>query len=153
MPNLNKISDTLYGWMLALTLNVFTFFAPEKYAFTVVFVAIFFDAVFGTWASIKTGKFILSKLGRATMVKVIAYGSALVIIFMVEKMAHEGSFIGVRVAAAWAAACEFWSMSGSVLILWPDAPFFKLLRNQLKGEIAAKLGKEAAAIITEEKAP
>lgn len=148
---LDKVLASTYGLLLAAALNVFAFFAPEKYAFTVVFVAIFLDAFFGTWVAIKTNKFILSKLGRATMLKCISYGSALVLIYMVERMAHDGTFIGVRVAAAWAAACEFWSMSASVLILWPDASFFKILRKHLRGEIAAKLGQDLDDILPEKK--
>lgn len=148
---LDKVTASTYGWLLALICNVFAFFAPEKYAFTVVFFAVFLDALFGTWVAIKTGSFILSKLGRATILKIISYGSALVLIYMVERMAHDGTFIGVRVAAAWAAACEFWSMSASILILWPDASFFKILRRHLRGEIAAKLGQEVDDILPEKK--
>lgn len=148
---LAKVTASYYGWLLALMCNVFAFFAPEKYAFTVVFVAVFLDAFFGTWVSIRTRRFLLSKLGRATMVKIIAYGSALMLIYMVEKMAHDGTFIGVRVAAAWAAACEFWSFSASILILWPEASFFKILRRHLRGEIAAKLGEDITDILPEKK--
>lgn len=148
---LAKVTASYYGWALAAACNVFAFFAPEKYAFTVVFVAVFLDAIFGTWVAVKTGSFLLSKLGRATMLKIISYGSALVLIYMVERMAHEGSFIGVRVAAAWAAACEFWSLSASVLILWPDASFFKILRRHLRGEIAAKLGQDLDDILPDKK--
>lgn len=148
---LAKVTASSYGWLLAALCNVFAFFAPEKYAFTVVFFAVFLDAFFGTWVSIRTGRFLLSKLGRATMIKILSYGSALMLIYMVEKMAHDGTFIGVRVAAAWAAACEFWSLSASILILWPEASFFKILRRHLRGEIAAKLGTDLDDILPEKK--
>lgn len=148
---LDKVTASSYGLALAAVCNVFAFFAPEKYAFTVVFVAVFLDAFFGTWVAIRTNKFLLSKLGRATMLKLISYGAALVLIYMVERMAHDGTFIGVRVAAAWAAACEFWSLSASILILWPEASFFKILRRHLRGEIAAKLGQDIDDILPEKK--
>lgn len=144
-----KVLASVYGWLFALA----AFFAPERYAFTVVLVAILLDALFGILVSVKAGNFILSKLGRQTFLKIASYGSALVMLYMVEKMAHDGTFIGVRAAAALAAACEFWSLSASVLILWPDAPFFRILRGHLKGEIAAKLGDSAAELLTTDKAP
>lgn len=151
---LDKVAASYYGLALAALCNAFAFFAPEKYAFLVVYVAIFLDALFGVWVAIKRRQFILSKLGRQSLLKVISYSSALVLLYMVEHLAHEGAFIGVRVAAAWAAACEFWSMSAYVLILWPDANFFKVMRSHLRGEIAAKLGKDPAEIFDDkQKAP
>lgn len=146
-----KVASDLYGWLLALLCGVFTFFAPEQYTFAVVMVAVAMDAFFGVWASLMRGQFILSKLGRATLAKVASYSAALVLLFMVERLAHDGSFIGVRVAAAWAAACEFWSMSASVLIIWPNASFFKILRRHLRGEIEAKLGGSIDDILPDKK--
>lgn len=126
---IEKLTSNAYGILLAGVLNVSAFFAPEKYAFTVVFVAVFIDAFFGTWVSIKTGNFILSKLGRATVLKLTSYASALVLLFMIEKMVHDSGFVGIRVVSAWAAACEFWSISAYVLILWPEATFSKFCAN------------------------
>lgn len=142
-----KVSADLYGWALAAACGVLTFFAPEQYTFLVVLVSVAADAVFGVWASVIRRRFILSKLGRATLAKVTSYCAALVLLFMVERLAHDGAFIGVRIAAAWAAACELWSMSASVLIIWPEAAFFKILRRHLRGEIAAKLGDDVDDIL------
>lgn len=137
------ISSTFYGWLLAGLTVAFNFFMPEIYAFGVVLVAILLDAFFGlSVALVERKDFALSKLGRVTLFKISAYFASLVLVYMVEKLAHDGGFIGVKVVAGWAAACEFWSMSASILILWPEAPFFKIMRKQLKGEIASKLGVE-----------
>lgn len=146
---LGKVATDAYGWTLALLLSIVTFFAPEIYTFTVVLVAILLDAVFAVWSARKRGAFILSKLGRVTIVKITSYFAALILLFMVEKMVHDQSFVGVRVAAAWAAACEFWSMSASILIIWPDAAFFKILRRHLRGEIEAKLGQPLEEVLPE----
>lgn len=142
LARLMELLNLFYGWVIAALIFLFNFFSPELYAFVVVLVAIFIDAFFGlTVAMRKRGDFALSKLGRITLFKISAYMFTLVMLFMVEKLAHDQGFIGVKVAAAWAAACEFWSFSASILILWPDAPFFKILRKQLRGEIATKLGQ------------
>ena len=60
----------------------------------------------------------------------------------IESIAHaEGTFVAVRTIAIFAAVCEFWSMSASMLIIYPNMPFLRIFRTQLKGEIAAKLSK------------
>lgn len=144
-----KIASSVYGWALATACTVLTFFASEKYAFLIVLVAIMLDALFGILVSIKHNKFMLSKLGRVTSFKILSYGASLVIVFMLEKLAHDDSFIGIKVAAGWAVACEFWSMSASILILNPDAAFFKIMRRHLKGEIEAKTGQDLADVLPE----
>jgi len=146
-----KLASTKLGWLLTAVCSVLTFFASEKYAFTIVFVAILLDALFGIMVSVRNGRFALSKLGRVTTFKIISYGASLVMVFMLEKLAHDQGFFGVKVAAAWAVACEFWSMSASILILWPEAAFFRIMRKHLKGEMAAKLGTDLDAILPEEK--
>lgn len=145
-----KVANTTYGWLIALVTFVFNYFAPEGYAFTVVLVAVLFDAFFGICVAIKLDKFILSKLGRVTMVKMASYAAPLVVLYMMEKLTHDSGLILVKVAAGWAAACELWSMSAHILILWPDSPFFKLFRKQLKAEIAAKLGDPMDDIFKDE---
>lgn len=147
---LKKVASASYGWLLAAVGSVLNFFAPESYAFTLVLVAILLDALFGTIVAIKNDSFVLSKLGRVSFFKITAYFSALVSLYMVEKLTHDSGFIGIKIAAAWAAACEFWSMSAHILILWPEATFFKLMRRQLKGEIAAKMGDPLDDIFKDE---
>ena len=147
---LRKVGSSFYGWVLAILSNIGTFFATEKYCFYVVLTAIMLDALFGTIVSIyKKRGFALSKLGRVTTFKILSYGASLVMVFMIENLAHDTGFIGIKIAAGWAAACEFWSMSASILIIWPDAPFFRIVRRQLKGEIASKLGKQIDDILPE----
>lgn len=149
---LTAVVNSVTGWLFALLTLIYTFFKPEIYAFGVVFVAILLDAIFGLFVALHKRKdFALSKLGRITLFKISAYMATLILVFMVEKLAHNGNFIGIKVAAAWAAACEFWSFSASILILWPDAPFFKIMRKQLKGEIAAKLGQNLDDVLPENK--
>lgn len=149
---LKKVASSLYGWALAVLGSVGSFFATERYCFYVVLTAILLDALFGTIVSIyKKRGFALSKLGRVTTFKILSYGASLVIVFMIERLAHGTGtgFVGIKIAAGWAAACEFWSMSASILIIWPDAPFFRIMRRQLKGEIAAKLGKPVDDVLPE----
>lgn len=145
-----KVAATGYGWVLAGGAFVFNYFASEGGAFTLVICAILFDALFGLMVAVKYNKFILSKLGRVTMFKITSYFAPLVILFMIEKLAHDSGFFGVKIAAAIAAACELWSMSAHILILWPEAAFFKIFRKHLKAEIAAKIGDPLDDIFKED---
>lgn len=151
LTNMRKITASVYGWLVALLANVGAFFAPEKYSFGLVLMAVLLDAFFGTWVSLRNGNFILSKLGRVTTFKIFSYGASLVMVYMVERLIHDGGMVGIKVAAGWAVACEFWSMSASILIIWPEAAFFRIMRRHLKGEIAAKLGQDVDDILPDEK--
>lgn len=148
-----KLGSTYYGWALASACSLLTFFSTERYAFQIVLAAILIDAAFGVWVSIINGRFVLSKLMRVTLFKIASYMAALVMVFMVEKLAHDSGFFGVKVVAGWAIACEFWSMSASILIIWPEAAFFKIMRRHLHGEISAKLGTDISDILPDPKTP
>lgn len=147
---LKKVAQTIYGWILAVVSFIFNYFSTEGPAFTLVLVAVLLDALFGLMVAVKYDKFILSKLGRVTLFKLTSYFAPLVILFVAEKLTHDSGLILVKVAAGWAAACELWSMSAHILILWPDSPFFKLFRKQLKAEIAAKIGDPLDDIFKDE---
>lgn len=137
-----KVFTTTLGWLLTFAGSIFSFFAPEKYSFIVIITAVLADAFFGTLASMKMGKFFLSKFGRVTFFKLASYVVVLMLIYMLEGLVHDDGFIGVRVASGWATACELISMSASVCIVWPESIFFRILGMKLKGEIQAKLGRD-----------
>jgi hypothetical protein len=151
LESLRKVGGSICGWVLTVLSSAGAFFATEKYCFYLVLTAIMLDALFGTIVSVhKKRGFALSRLGRVTTFKILSYGASLAIVFMIEKLTHDAGFIGIKIAAGWAAACEFWSMSASILIIWPNAPFFRIIRRQLKGEIASKLGKPIDDILPED---
>ncbi len=142
ISQLNSALHTAYGWFLALMTASITFIQAEQWSFIVVGGAILADLVWGIAAAVKLKKFLLSKALRETVKKVGIYSFALVGALAIEKITHtEGSFIAVRTIALFAAVCEFWSMSASMLIVKPDMPFLKLFRGQLKGEIQSKVSK------------
>ena len=141
---------------------MFNFFAGYKIALSVVLAAIIFDGIWGVAAARKTGKFILSELGKDTLKKIGAYGTALVMVILIENLAFgshqiisdEGAntrFI-VDIVATLIATVEFWSICGNILIIYPNAIFFRLLKPTLIGEIARKmkLSEEKAKEMFEE---
>lgn len=139
---LSNALNSTYGWFLAVMTACFTFIQPEIFSFYVVGFAVAADLIWGISAAIKMRKFLLSKAMRETVKKVGIYSFALGGALAIEKMTHgDGVFIIFRTLAIFAAVCEFWSMSASMLIIKPDMPFLKLFRGQLKGEIQSKLNK------------
>ena len=145
------IKTSAYTRVLAALGAAAAFFAPESYTFAVVLIAIMLDAVFGVTVSIKNGGFVLSKLLRVTTFKMFSYGAALVMIYLAERLVHDTGLVGIKVAGGWALACEFWSMSASILIIWPDAYFFRIMRVHLRGEMQAKLGTDLDAVLPPDK--
>ena len=139
---LNNALSTAYGWMLAMVSTLIAFVTPEKVSFLVVGGAILADLFWGIVASLKLKKFILSVALRETIKKIGVYSFALLGAMSIEAIAHiEGTFIAVRTVAILASVCEFWSMSASMLIVYPNMPFLKLMRWQLKGEIESKISR------------
>ena len=146
---LDEMISTLWGFVIALAIGLFNFFAGYKVALVVVLMAVIFDGIWGIAAARKQNKFALSELMRDTLKKVGAYGTALVMVMLIENLAfgshqvasNEGThtrFV-VDVVATVIAAVEFWSICGNILIVYPNAVFFRLLKFPLVGEIARKL--------------
>ena len=140
--NLGAAFSTPFGWVVAPLSAFATIIAPEKTSFIVVAGAILADLFWGVAAAIKLKKFILSKALRDTVKKIGIYSFAMLGAMAIESIAHaEGTFVAIRTIAVFASVCEFWSMSASMLIVYPNMPFLKLLRGQLKGEIQSKVSK------------
>lgn len=149
VTRLDEMISTLWGFVIAFGIGMFNFFAGYKVALLVVLASIIFDGIWGVAAARKQGKFALSELMRDTLKKIGAYGTALVMVMLIENLAfgshemtsNEGThsrFI-VDIVATIVAAVEFWSICGNILIVHPNAVFFRLLKLPLIGEIARKL--------------
>lgn len=146
---LDEMISTLWGFAIACAIGVVNFFAGYKVALLVVLCAVIFDMIWGIAAARKQNKFALSELMRDTLKKIGAYGTALVMVMLIENLAfgshqvasNEGTntrFV-VDIVATVIAAVEFWSVCGNILIVYPNAVFFRLLKSPLIGEIARKL--------------
>ena len=140
--------STFAGFLLTMAIGVFNFFVGYKVALLVVFAAVFLDMVWGIAAARKQGRFTCSELARDTFSKIGAYGTALVMTILIENLimgshamgSEEGTYVrwAVDIVASIIAAVEAWSICGNILVR-PNLPFFKLIRNPLVGEIARKL--------------
>lgn len=149
LQHIKSLLSTGYGYFLSLLTMFWNFIHPEIYSFSIVGFAIVMDLLWGMIAAKKQKKFILSEAIRETFKKVSIYGSALLIIYCIERGVHDEWFIGTKVACAIAAGCELWSISALMLIVKPDMPFIRLFRLQLKGEMEKKIGHDISSILTD----
>ena len=139
--HIEKALSTIYGWLIAISLWGASFFAPAYYPFAVVGILIIIDLFWGIAVALKQKKFILSEALRDTCKKIAVYGSCLASVYLIENIFYQGIAI-TSIAAGLAGTCEVFSFSASMLIIIPDFPFISLFRQQLKGEMEKKLGKQ-----------
>lgn len=132
------ILHTAEGWLAALVLAAGEyFFGSHASVVWLVLVATLLDAVWGIAVSVSRGQFTLSGLMRLTVAKIAVYGCALTIFIGLDRMAD--TELTTSVVGSMIVLCEAWSMSASMLILFPHIPLLRLLRKALTGEIATKL--------------
>lgn len=134
------ILQTVQGWVAAGLLFLLDFIAGHELAVGLVVAVTLMDAAWGITVSIHRRKFALSELARLTIGKLAVYGCAMLVFIGLDKMI--GMTLTASVIGAAITLVELWSASASMLILFPNFLFLKLLRKALTGEIASKLGVE-----------
>ena len=140
----HKIGDILshaWGWLLFIGGSVINVFAGYQAAIILVTFLMLADLFWGIAAAKAQGKFVQSELIRATFYKMAGNYFALIFAVLMERVIGWDWFVATNTIAAVMGVCEFWSISGNILIVNPNAPFFKVLRGALVGEIAHKLGR------------
>lgn len=145
MPHIwNKLAnmlDSIWGWLLLVGGSIFNVLLGYKVALAMVAFVIFGDLFFGIGAARKQGKYAQSELVRATINKVGAYYFVLIVAVFIEQVITWDWFFVTNTLATIIVVTEVWSISGNILIINPNAPFFRLMRSALIGEIARKLGR------------
>ena len=127
-----SLAHCVQGWAAALLFFVADYFAGHQ--FTVFFVL---SMTLIIAVSVHRGQFTLSELARLTIAKLAVYGCALFFFVSLDRIAD--TVFSTSIVGAAIAAVEFWSSCGSMLILFPNFLFLRLLRKALTGEIASKL--------------
>lgn len=145
-----EIVKTPLGWLAGLFLFLADAVAGGRLVVYIVVVATVIDLACGIAVSLKKGKFALSELMRLTVEKVVVYGLALLVFLSIDKAIEDktdfdwaltSALVGVVITLT-----ETWSFLASLLILFPNNPFLKLLQKSLTGEIARKLGCDEAEV-------
>ena len=129
---LGSMLKSIGGTFILLSTWIAEFLGGYELAVWSVVTTVILDLVWGVWARI-----IIKR--RETIRKMTAYITALVVFILCEKNIPGDTFFIVSIISTIICATELWSMSANILIVIPNAVFFKLLRPALKSEIASKL--------------
>lgn len=139
-----SILSTAWGWAVGLVLLLIDFIAGHEMAVWLVVFVTLMDAVWGIAVSIKRKKFAISELARMTVGKLAVYGCAMLAFIGLDRLI--GMTLTASVIGAVITLVELWSASASMLILFPNFLFLKLLKKALTGEIADKLGIDPSQV-------
>lgn len=131
------ILQSAWGWLLGIGLFAADYVAGHSFTVWLVLAVTLLDAAWGIAVSVHLGKFTLSELARLTVAKIAVYGSALFVFIGLDR--YVDSNITTSVVGALIVLIEFWSSCGSMLILFPNFLFLRLMKKALVGEIASKL--------------
>ena len=155
---LTKLSDAMqhiWAWFAAIGLFIVDIFAGHAFIVNLVVTVTIMDAIWGVAVSLKNKKFFLSELARQTIGKIAVYGCALFGVAGIDLCVHNQTGLEMAITTAIIGVVivltELWSSSASMLILFPDFPFLRLLQKSLTSEIARKLGvpeEEVAGILS-----
>lgn len=136
------VFNNIFGWLIAVFTMFIAWLGSEGVSLLIVLVAIGWDLVWGVAVAVKQKKFVLSRLLRETMVKVLIYIGTLLIVLVCERSLNENWGVLTRVVAVVAACIELFSAAGNILIIKPNFVFVRLFKKYLIGEIAEKLNIE-----------
>jgi hypothetical protein len=137
LHKLYTILQTGWGWLVGAAIFLMDYFAGHSFIVFLVVAVTLMDACWGIAVSVKQGRFTLSELARLTIAKIAVYGCALFVFVGLDKMAD--TILTTALIGSAIVLVEFWSSCGSMLILFPNFLFLRLLKKALKGEIASKL--------------
>lgn len=138
------IFQTVSGWLTGLCLFFVEYFAGHKFVVFLVVSVTVMDAIWGIAVSVRQGKFTLSELARLTVAKLAVYGCAMFVFVGLDHIA--GTILSAAIVGTLIVLVELWSSCASMLILFPDFLFLRLLKRALTGEIAAKLHVDVSEI-------
>ena len=137
IQKLPQVLSTVWGWLTFIGIAIMDYIAGHSFVVFLVVAATLIDAGWGIAVSLKRGQFTKSELARLTIAKLAVYGCALFIFIGLDKFID--TTITASVVGAAIVLVEFWSSCASMLYLFPNFLFLKLLKHALIGEIASKV--------------
>jgi len=151
IDRLIQILQTPWGWVLGFCFALGNYFAEHSFIIFLVVAVTLIDAAWGIAVSVHRGQFTRSELGRLTIAKLAVYGCVIFVFVGLDRFMD--STLATSLVAAAIVLVEFWSSCASMLILFPNFLFLRLLKKALIGEIASKLKvpEEEVMKILEEK--
>ena len=151
-----EVLSSVWGVVLSSLVFCATFLGDRFPLIVYIAVAILIDAGWGVATSVKTKKFIFSKLLSKSAIKIAAYISLYALVALAEKGFTGGDFmLTSSIIASILIAAEIWSTLGHIAIHSPNFVVVKILRKYLIGEMSKKTGipeDELLKILNDDKA-
>ena len=132
---MQAILSTFSGWVSLLGVFWANFFAGYQSAIEAVVIVVTLDLAWAIASAIKRGTFAYSYLGKENVSKLSVYGSVIVGFVVLDKLVGMALPVTTIVVCLLISLVELWSMAGSMLIVFPNMPFLRLLRPILRGEM------------------
>ncbi|MBQ2224463.1 MAG: phage holin family protein [Prevotella sp.] len=132
---MQAILSTFSGWVSLLGVFWANFFAGYQSAIEAVVIVVTLDLAWAIASAIKRGTFAYSYLGKESVNKLSVYGSVIVGFVVLDKLVGMALPVTTIVVCLLISLVELWSMAGSMLIVFPNMPFLRLLRPILRGEM------------------
>ncbi len=135
LHKLQAILSTFSGWVSLFGVVLANFFARYQSAIEAVVIVVTLDLALTIASAIKRGTFAYSYLGKESVSKLSVYGSVIVGFVVLDKLVSMALPVTTIVVCLLISLVELWSMAGSMLIVFPNMPFLRLLRPIQKGEM------------------
>ena len=132
---MQAILSTFSGWVSLLGVFWANFFAGYQSAIDAVVIVVTLDLAWAIASAIKRGTFAYSYLVKESVNKLSVYGSVIVGFVVLDKLVGMALPVTTIVVCLLISLVELWSMAGSMLIVFPNMPFLRLLRPILRGEM------------------
>ena len=124
MFGINVIIDMLTGYRME---------------FQTVIIMVVLDCIWGIARACKCKEYTTSDLMRESFSKLIVYSTLMFIGVCIGKVLDFNENWSLTTIAALICLVEGYSITGNMLIVFPNMPIVKFLRKIVKGEIASKL--------------
>lgn len=134
-----KPFDSVWGWICTILTFCISFLGDGVNMLFAMLALVLIDAFFGTWVSIKKGRYFESRRLRETVAKLFVYFGLQIASFILDKVLTT-DLICIRATTALVIVCEIWSIIANVTIIYPKFIIGKLLKKYLSAEIGNKLG-------------
>jgi hypothetical protein len=141
-----KFQDIMHSaWGCVAFVGAFVagLFAGQGPVIMVVVIMTIMDAIWGIWVSVKQHRFTRSDLMRLTIDKLLVYFCVLLAVCSIDFIVKDKTGFQMTLTTAVVGSViiltELWSSCASMLILFPNFLFLRLMQKALTGEIARKM--------------
>jgi hypothetical protein len=145
ITKIGTLFSSIWAWVGAVLISLIAFFAPLSTPLLIITALVLTDLACGLY--INRHKIMSNKL-RLTVVKMLVYLLLITSVFAIEFVI--GISLIWKLVFGIIAFTELWSVSGNLLVIFPNLVILKSFKKILQSEIEKKVGETGANINVEE---